>query len=199
MKRVIKSLFFLAFVYLFVTCSESEQIIPKLDDEAFKKSEVKTVTVPFKASFMGTYRESNVEECDPSFNCKAGVDYEGNGTHLGKFTGSFDFCACGGPNPEHPMGFAYEGSGTVMIAANGDELWVDFPDGGFVNMTQPEDNQPEYVASWWKDPFVITGGTGRFEGATGGGMTDDYNHYDYPTNSFHNWTGTISLVKGKRN
>lgn len=196
MKRPIKNLIVIALICMFGSCSDSDQILPQLDEEGFKKSEPKTVTVPFKASFIGTYRESNVEECDPSFTCKAGVDYVGTGTHLGKFTGSFDFCACGGPNPDHPLGFEYSpGEGTVMTAANGDELWLIIPI-GYVNVTQPEDDQPEYVVSWWRDPFVILGGTGRFEGATGGGMTDDYNSTEDP-NSHHNWTGTITMVKGK--
>ena len=82
-----------------------------------------------------------------------------------------------------------------MTAANGDELWLEIPL-GFVNNTQPEDGQPEYVTSWWRDPFVITGGTGRFEGATGGGMTDDYNSTE-DDNSHHNYTGTITMAKGK--
>jgi hypothetical protein len=46
-----------------------------------------------------------------------------------------------------------------------------------------------------KDHFVITGGTGCFEGATGEGYTDDYNRDSYPDNSFHHWTGTITLLK----
>jgi len=46
-------------------------------------------------------------------------------------------------------------------------------------------------------PFVILGGTGRFEGATGGGMTDDYNSSEDPY-SHHQWVGKITLVKGKR-
>ena len=45
---------------------------------------------------------------------------------------------------------------------------------------------------------LTLGGTGRFDGATGGGMSDDYNLDDYPGNSFHHWVGTITLVKGKR-
>ena len=200
-KKAAKSFALLAIVYLFATCSESEQIFPQLDEEGFKNSEPKTVTVPFKASFIGEYTSVEIpplyEECDDSFVCKVGVDYVGTATHLGKFTGSFEFCSCGLENPYHPDGAAYGPAMTIMTAANSDELWLQGE--GFVNVTQPEDNQPEYVASWWKDLFVITGGTGRFEGATGQGMTNDYNHYDYAGNSFHNWTGTITLITGKKN
>ena len=198
MKKSVKNLVFLAIVYLFATCSESERILPALEDEGFKKSEPKTVTVPFKSSFIGEYTSVQVPppvgECDISFVAKVGVDYEGTATHLGKFTGSFDFCASGSPNPNHPDGAAYGPAMTVMTAANGDELWLSGE--GFVNQTQPEDGQPEYVTSWWRDHFEILGGTGRFEGATGGGWTDDYNSSEDP-NSHHNWTGTITMIKGK--
>ena len=58
------------------------------------------------------------------------------------------------------------------------------------------DDHPEYVTSWWKDPWEITGGTGRFEGATGSGYTDDYNSAIDPY-SHHRWTGTITMLKGE--
>jgi hypothetical protein len=34
--------------------------------------------------------------------------------------------------------------------------------------------------------------------ASPSGWTDDYNRDSYPANSFHHWTGTINLVKGKK-
>ena len=80
-----------------------------------------------------------------------------------------------------------------MVAANGDILYISGE--GFV-IDGRLDDHPEYVISYWRDPFVILGGTGRFEGATGEGWTDDYNSSEDP-NSHHNWTGTITMVKGK--
>ena len=59
------------------------------------------------------------------------------------------------------------------------------------------EDHPDYVVSYWRDPFEILGGTGRFEGAFGGGMTDDYNSSE-DTNSHHHWKGTITMKKGKR-
>ena len=58
------------------------------------------------------------------------------------------------------------------------------------------DDHPEEVVSYWRDPFVILGGTGRFEDASGGGMTDDYNSSE-DNNSHHHWVGTITMKKGK--
>jgi hypothetical protein len=48
-----------------------------------------------------------------------------------------------------------------------------------------------------KDPFKILGKTGRFKGASGSGMTDDYNS-DLDPYSHHHWKGTITLVKGNQ-
>ena len=50
----------------------------------------------------------------------------------------------------------------------------------------------KYERDDWRDPFVFKGGTGRFEGASGGGKTDDYNSSEDP-NSHHHWKGTIRL------
>ena len=55
------------------------------------------------------------------------------------------------------------------------------------------DVHPAFVTSYWKGDFEILGGTGKYEGATGRGKTDDYNSSKDP-NSHHNWNGTIHLV-----
>lgn len=177
---------------MFATCSESEHILPVLENEGYKKSNPKTVTVPFKASFIGTYNPIQLPPppeagCGDEFDCLIDVDFIGTGTHLGKFIGNFVFCAsCLGDG-------SYGPSDSYMVAANGDILYVSIQ--GKV-IPGREDDHPEYVTSYWRDPFVILGGTGRFEGATGGGMSDDYNSSEDP-NSHHNWTGTITLVKGQ--
>ena len=185
MKKLAKNLVLIAFVYLIASCSESDQILPQLDDEGFKKSEPKTVTVPFKADFIGTYMDPSDVTCDLPQFIPANVDFEGTGTHLGKFTGNFRFCL-------DELLF-YGPSDSYMVAANGDILYVSIQ--GQV-IGGREDDHPEYVTSYWRDPFVILGGTGRFEGATGEGMSDDYNSSEDP-NSHHNWTGTITMVKGQ--
>ena len=56
------------------------------------------------------------------------------------------------------------------------------------------DDQPEYITSYWQDPFEILGGTGRYEGASGSGMSNDYNS-SMDSNSHHNWSGTITMKK----
>jgi hypothetical protein len=73
--------------------------------------------------------------------------FEGEGTHLGRFHGVSSHCAQG---PTY-------GDGMVSItSANGDRL-----DGTYHGGTS--------VAGALHDTVVFTGGTGRFDGATGGG------------------------------
>jgi hypothetical protein len=135
-------------------------------------------------------------ECNETFNCRVLVDAQGTATHMGKITVHFDFCACGPDDPgiEAPDQ-KYGPTEVCFVAANGDKLFLTL--GGSV-IDGRLSYHPEDVNSYWKDPFVITGGTGRFEGATGSGWTDDYNRDLYPANSFHHWTGTITLLKGKK-
>ncbi|MBN2173833.1 MAG: hypothetical protein JW731_06865, partial [Bacteroidales bacterium] len=116
----------------------------------------------------------------------------GTATHLGKFTHHFEFC-CDWASGIYPGPSGYMKA--YFVAANGDSLFVDIE--GQV-MDGRLDHHPEDVNSYFTDPWEITGGTGRFEGASGQGMTDDYNRDSYPANSFHHWTGEITLVKGKK-
>jgi len=208
--KIIKSLLFLmACIFMLSTCTKSEillddEALTTLDDESLinlddvaltnlknDKNKPMYVSVPFKAKFIGDYKYAgpDIEELtglEPKCEfARVIVDFEGNGTHLGKFTGSFDFCA----GPE-----GYGPSDSYMVAANGDTLIVSIA--GKV-IPGRLDEHPEYVVSYWQDPFVILGGTGRFEGASGGGTSDDYNSSLDP-DSHHNWNGTITMKKGKR-
>ena len=190
MKTIKQFSFLLGCIFVLSTCTNSDVII---DDTALEKGNDTPVfvTVPFKANFTGdyTYVGPDIEDItgmEPKCEfVRVIVDFEGNGTHLGKFTGNFDFCV----GPE-----GYGQTDAYMIAANGDTLFVSIAG----NVIQGRlDDQPEYVTSYWQDPFVILGGTGRFEGATGSGISDDYNSSLDP-NSHHNWNGTITMKKGKR-
>lgn len=201
MKNSKPLLLVLACLTMLSTCTKSDidledGSLNTLDDAALttlKKGTDKSVfvTVPFKAEFLGDYiyvGPDNEEATGLPPKCelvRVIVDFEGNGTHLGKFTGNFDFCV----GPE-----GYGQTDAYMVAANGDRLMISISG----NVIQGRlDDHPEYVTSYWRDPFVILGGTGRFEGATGGGISDDYNSSLDP-NSHHNWNGTITMKKGKR-
>ena len=102
---------------------------------------------------------------------------------MGKFTGNFSFCVDGNTGEYGP-------SDSYMVAANRDILYVSIQ-GQVIGVR--EDDHPEHVTSYWRDPFVILGGTGRFKVATGGGMSDDYNS-SLDDNSHLHWNGTITMV-----
>lgn len=158
-----------------------------------KNSDEKMVTVPFKADFVGTYVYGPFGK--PTDKCDINVFVDGIGTasHMGNSTVHFDFCV----NPIFEgdvfVRGEYGNADAYIVAANGDKLFVSVE--GAV-LPGRLDDHPEYVVSYWRDLFVILGGTGRFEGATGGGITDDYNSSEDP-NSHHHWVGTITMKKGK--
>jgi len=198
MKTLTKIFLFTAVVCLVFSCSkyEGDDINVSLKKG---KAESNTVTVPFKADFVGTYMyagpESSCGEWDPEAGLLWGMvinEGTGTGTHLGKFTSYFEFCC------EFISGIYPGPTGHIaayFTAANGDILYVSCA-GQVLNGRL--DYHPADVNSYFKDPFLIVGGTGRFEGATGSGYTDDYNRDSYPDNSFHHWSGTITMVRGKR-
>lgn len=113
--------------------------------------------VPFK----GTYSGIPVGVYDPTCLClHQTFEFDGYATHLGES----HFSSTGTTSIIPPM--PQSGSGT-FIAANGDELdWSfqgfgQFLPGGLV----------EFSGDFW-----FTGGTGRFEGVTGGGTYQGMAH-----------------------
>ncbi|NQU32474.1 MAG: hypothetical protein HQ521_04505 [Bacteroidetes bacterium] len=149
----------------------------------------KTVTEPLKVDFLGEYKnviQGIDSKCEEPYNCRVIVDFKGTGTPLMNFSGTFEFCGCGSDGEYAP-------TESYMVATNGDTLIVSCS--GKVVEGRLDDH-PEHVTSYWRDPFVILGGTGQFEGATGNGMTDDYNSSE-DANSHHHWEGTITMKKGE--
>jgi hypothetical protein len=181
----------LIFAGLLAGCNKTGEFFENETPE-LKKAQVK-VTVPFKADFVGNYLPTSgvdIEMCGEYPMIRIFNEGSGTGTHLGKFTHYFDFCV-DNETGEYPFGHIE----AYFVAANGDKLFVSVA--GQV-IEGRLDHHPADVNSYFTDPWEITGGTGRFEGATGSGVTDDYNRDSYPANSFHHWTGTITLVKGKK-
>ncbi|WP_372650129.1 hypothetical protein [Draconibacterium sp.] len=184
---------------LMAGCSQ-EEALPDQNDDLLKSAQPHLVTLPFKADFVNTYLEQTgpdpvCGEWNPAegqFWMMVYGEGGGNATHLGKFTHHFEFC-CDWATGIYPGPSDYIKA--WFVAANGDSLFLHVE--GQV-MDGRLDHHPEDVNSYFVDPWEITGGTGMFEGASGHGMTDDYNRDSYPENSFHHWTGEITLVKGKR-
>ena len=145
-------------------------------------------TVPFEADFTGTYTAVYPDSivCGPG-SMHVIVDCTGKNELLGEFTTHFDFCA-------DSLGY-YPGKRmeSYMVAGNGDTLFI-----SCAGQVLPGrlDDHPEYVVEYWRDPFEILGGSGKFKDATGQGKTDDYNSSE-DQNSHHHWKGTITLTKEK--
>ncbi|WP_163707971.1 hypothetical protein [Mangrovibacterium lignilyticum] len=200
MKALLKLMFLLAGMGLAVMCSESDIIDEDLSAVNLKSAQPITVTLPFEANFVNTFLEETgpnpiCGEWDPEngqFWMMIYGEGEGTATHMGKITHHFEFC-------NDWVSGIYPGPSGYMkgyfVAANGDSLFIHVE--GQV-LDGRLDHHPEDVIAYFTDPWEILGGTGRFEGASGHGMTDDYVREPYPDISFHHYTGEITLVKGKR-
>jgi hypothetical protein len=187
MKTLFRFLFFIACISILSACTKSDMSV---------KEKTVMVTLPFNAHYLGNYVST-----DPTAGSgvppiyRIIVEGPGNGTEVGNSFIHFDFC-CNTDNGVYGNAqpcvngkyFDY------IVAANGDSLYIHIPAGRVIKGRLPY--MPSNVIEYWKDPFEILGGSGRFYGATGGGMTDDYNSsLDYF--SHHNWVGTITMMKGK--
>lgn len=133
------------------------------------------MSVPFHGSGSGWVTSQvfapgfPVERSTFDGRCSIPADYvvefaaSGQATHLGEFTIVFGHCSR--MNVDAGTGavtFDYgDGRGT-FVAANGDELHGTYG-AGTANLTADGT-----VA--WHDTFALVGGTGRFEGASGGGQ-----------------------------
>jgi hypothetical protein len=148
------------------------------------------VTVPFKASFF-------TEGADPKHDCSgphpAPVLQVGDGqaTHLGKFSTRITFCA----DPTDVPGGLEEGESIPYVdgvgtftAANGDMLR--FTIAGEILPSDHPDFDFEFA-----DPFEFTGGTGRFTGASGGGVTESFVDFQADRTE-HYWSGELILHPG---
>ena len=181
---------------VFSCSSDSDEIITSSDlkSQPLTKSsnfKDKSVTIPFKSHFYTKrdYSNDGAGYCteDPylGFNYQVGA---GNGTHLGNFTVTIQFCGAG---------FDYTNGEGVFVAANGDELYMAIVEVGHVIPFE----HPFYEA-YFQDPFIFTGGTGRFEGASGEGMTnsfvdlfDDEGNFIPEHQTDHQFMGTLILPK----
>jgi hypothetical protein len=83
-----------------------------------------------------------------------------------------------------------------FVTANGDVLYLEQPLGQILpNLGDDSD----YYQTRFDDPVFFAGGTGRFEGASGGYTTNAFVHDgadEWRTDFFS--TGTLIMVKGNR-
>ena len=186
MRKFIVFLFVIAGICL-VSCTEPDFLSGSCGGNDSPKNDLSiiTETVPFDVEFTGEYTFPGTDETTygPLHKGRVIVNFEGTGTLLGNLCGNFDFCFADG-------GY-YGPAPCCMIADNGDMLYLSVE--GKVNSGRLDDH-PEHVIQYWRDKFIILGGTGKFGGATGEGYTDDYNS-NRDLNSHHHWSGSITLIK----
>lgn len=155
-----------------------------------------TVTAPFEASF-----HTDLVSIAPDASCGAPPrllntqEGFGEATHLGRFSVRITFCF--DPSELLDDGQLTEGESLpydngigTLVAANGDELHITIA--GAVLPSDHPDFDFEFA-----DPFAIVGGTGRFEGASGGGVTNSLVDFgSQPSRTVHEWRGTLTVRPG---
>jgi hypothetical protein len=103
----------------------------------------------------------------------------GNVSHLGKTEMTSSHCTPAGPD--------IEGGTMVLVAANDDELYIEYT--GTAREPGPDGIITVDVL------YTITGGSGRFVGASGGGdmivavVFEGFDDFEWPAS--WSWTGTI--------
>lgn len=137
--------------------------------------------VPFRAAIT-TY--DSPESYGPP-SCEGGEwDFSTSGwgvvTHLGRV--EWEQTHCTHMDFDAGLGWVEDGLGT-MTAANGDILYVSY------DVTFTFDEQYSYltIQSW-----EVTGGTGRFAGATGGGTGVGLGDYAVAFVTVSQWAGSIA-------
>jgi hypothetical protein len=89
--------------------------------------------------------------------------FTGEATHAGRVTGQTEHCSQITWSAQgQPIGVTYGDGAGSLVAADGSRLSMRYGNGvtGF---------DAETGETWFTDDFTFTGGTGRFEGAAGGG------------------------------
>ena len=137
--------------------------------------------VPFKGSLQGPFIITPLTPPEAHVL----IEGTGNATHLGRFTVEIP----------HLVSFAtFTGSGTyVFTAANGDTLTADF-----TGVATPTGNPDELAIV---ENAIVTGGTGRFQGATGSFTVVRLAQLAGPTAGVTtgSFSGSIVFSKAKKN
>ena len=133
--------------------------------------------MPFKGSLEGTYAGSG----EPPL-VSVHVEAQGNASHLGRFT----------LDSQHVVNFVdLTGAGTAeLTAANGDKLTTNL-----AGVATPQDTPGVFFIV---ETFTVTGGTGRFAGATGEFVVERLSFPTGPANgtTSGSFEGTLWLPRG---
>jgi hypothetical protein len=197
MKTQLRFLMFLAAFCLVFACSKTYDD-PRPDPTP---TLAETVTLPFGAIFKGAalpfnqngtlgggtgISKQNTGNCGDGYKTLA---ESGNGTaaYSGKITFSSVFCLSNGDILPTSSYFQAADGSILNVAYSGKTC------GGCCT----DNVHPSTEICCWMINFTILGGTGKFEGATGSGSTNDYidKVFEEGYNSHHSWKGTITIPR----
>lgn len=191
MKTVKRILFLMAGITMLISCSH-------YDDFWRGHNRPKSVAVPIKADLtVWNHTDPSDRSCGEPPVFLATMKGNGRISHLGKITTTMTFC-------NNVQTGNYWDTDVVFIAPNGDELYASIPEGKVI---PNEEENSNYYSSRFNDKMYFTGGTGRFENASGEGWSNAYVHR--PTDEYRKegdevWhtdffsRGILILKKGKR-
>jgi hypothetical protein len=183
MSRTITLMLLTGFVLLLGACAQDAAFdVAGLDPaNAIASRGQPDRAVPFQGGGTGTITRQvyapgfPTERSTFDGRCSVPSDYVvefaagGQLAHLGEVTTVFEHCSR--MNVDMATGavtFDYGDGQMTVVAANGDELYGTYADGSGELMADGN------VA--WRDTFTLTGGTGRFEGASGSGRDTGTTH-----------------------
>ena len=182
----------LSAIMLFSCQKLLEDILKDTERDRDKEREIK-LEADFHTSLTPTDEGEEEEKgCAAPYTFFNNQEGEGVAKKLGSFTTKITFCV--DVDPESPTYLEYVDGEGVFAFNNGDELYFTVS-----RKVLPLEDDPVYGA-FFMDPFVFTGGTGRFEGASGEGITDSKVHFQQEgvSRTDHIWTGTLILKKKKK-
>lgn len=171
-------------------CQDAKLVEPDTDVVAAMGRVDGTVSVPFKTD-LSVWDHSDYTDlrCGGFPNLYLTMEGSGNATHLGRLTTRMTFCC-------NVQTGAYGPTDIVFRAANGDELNAVIPSG---QILPNAGDDSDYYPTRFDDLGEFTGGTGRFEGASGAFHTNAWVHDgadEWRTDFFSE--GALRLVRGIR-
>ena len=135
---------------------------------------------PFKGSMSGSVTFEVDPKCDNNpWSMRTDSQATGVVSHMGRSTMTSSHCT--------PAAVEIEGGEMTLTAANGDQVFIDYAG------TAPPPNEDGIIVV--DVEFVIRGGDGRFDGATGGGdmigfiVFEGFGDPEWPASWV--WQGTI--------
>lgn len=179
----------IAVAIVFAGCSKTtEDVVPTPQKDA---GTIKSMTArPFSGNFSGTVINGGSALCGTNWTSKY---FEGGGTanHCGISSMTNDYCVLTYQQYNNPISNGYG----ELTSANGDKIFTEWTALYDFDAWPPVPYGPGNVVTIHNLTGIITGGTGRFEGATGtltdGGGLQPYLSTGAPWETSLWFTGTI--------